>query len=212
MKYLIIVLSLIFLVAIINIMVSNNIWSGKKLSEGFDIYDTNKISNSLFTPSSSIGENNIDNMRDTLIVAVDNVENDIYFFTVKSIPTLDYGDFKQKIDNHEYRIVNPVTDTNPLTKLLYDNEKHATHLNLMGTNYPDSNITKLDLVTGIPEIVVYDSPEYKFITNIMKMINNPNDTKTALSINNSELAPYQFNQNADSIPPMHDIFIKIGKN
>lgn len=210
MKYLIIVLALIILVAIINII--NKAYNGKKISEGFDIYDTNKISNLLFMPSVSIDKNDLDNMRDTLIVAVDNAENDIYFFTVKSTPKLDYNDFKQKIDNHEYRVVDPVTDSNPLTALLFDNQKHETHLNLMGTNYPDSNITKLDLVTGIPEIVIYDSPEYNLILDIMDSVKNPYNTKTALNINTTELAPYQFNQDAGSVPPMHDIFIKIGKN
>jgi len=207
MKYLIIVLALIILIAIINII--NKGHRVKKTSEGFDIYDTNKISNLLFTPSSSIDKNGLDNMRDTLIVAVDNAESDLYFFTVKSTPKLDYTDFKQKIDNHEYRVVDPVTDSNPLTVLLYNNQKHETHLNLMGTNYPDSNITKLDLITGIPEIVVYGSPEYKLILDIMNSVKNHHDIK---SISTTDLAPYQFNKDASSVPPMHDIFIKIGKN
>jgi hypothetical protein len=116
-----------------------------------------------------------------LILANASDDGQIKYHIVPTTPNLDYGYFKQKIDNHEYTFIS-----------VFDPEDHNRVLDV---------IPKKDLITGLTEFVSSASPEYDLVWNLYY---NQGKYKIIHTSDIMTTAPYS----TQSKPQyMHDIFI-----
>lgn len=122
-----------------------------------------------------------------LIVAHASDDGNVRYYVISTTPTMDYGFFKQKIDNHEYKFIT-VRDS-----------KDPRHLIL-------NVIPKVDVTTGIPEYVSKDSEEYELVNNLR---NHPEKYRLLYTEKDIDTAPYSITRKPSQLmQPVTDIFIQ----
>lgn len=110
----------------------------------------------------------------------------IKYYVVPTTSTMDYGYFKQKIDNHQYTFM-IVIDSDDANKIM-------------------NIIPKVDLITGIPEFVSSNTEEYNLVHNLRY---HPEQYRLLYSEKDIDLAPYSITRNSKKLmQPVHDIFIQ----
>jgi len=124
-----------------------------------------------------------------LIVAHASDDGTVKYYVVPTTPVLDYGFFKQKMDNHDYRFVR-VLDP--------EDDSKTTFLNA---------IPKMDLITGLPEYVYEGSEEYALVYALRF---RPEIFRFLYSEDVVDMAPYSVSKNKAKIlaKPIMDIFIQ----
>lgn len=124
-----------------------------------------------------------------LIVAHASDNGTVHYYVVSTTSKMDYGFFKQKIDNHEYKFIG-VIDPSP------ENDYDTSVLNVL---------PKIDLITGIPEYISKTSEEYELVNNLRY---HPKCYKLLYSEDVNDMAPYSINRRKEQLEqPVHDIFI-----
>lgn len=123
----------------------------------------------------------------TLIIAHASDDGTVTYHIIPTSTELDYGTFKQKIDNHDYRFID-VTDAK----------------DIMGVTVVDV-IPKMDLITGLPEYVSKNSAEYDLVWSLRY---DPSKYKIIYKEDVMNMAPYSLSVKRDAMSPIHDIFIQ----
>lgn len=149
---------------------------------------------------------NYDLQAGELIVAHASDDGTVKYYVVPTTPTMDYGFFKQKIDNHEYKfiVVSDPEEKLPQAFLGY------TTVGISYSKYPDNHIRnvipKVDIITGIPEYVSKDSEEYKLVYNLRF---HPEKYRLLYSENDVDLAPYSITRKPSQLmQPVSDVFVQ----